>query len=79
MISQGELGTVVASLFFMSRSDRMLRLLGETAREIGILIIVFAPLEAAFADQAMDPNLLGTLILVSGVLIFGGILVETRE
>ena len=72
-------GTVAASISSMSRSDRMLGLLGQTAREIGILIMVFAPLESAFAERAIDPNLLGTVILVSVLLIAGGILIETRE
>ena len=63
----------------MSRSDHMLGLLGQTAREIGILIMVFASLESAFAERAIDPSLLGTVILVSVLLIAGGILIETRE
>lgn len=63
----------------MFRSDRMLRLLGETVREIGILMVVFAPLEAAFAEQAIDPQLLGAVVLVSVLLIACGILLEGRE
>ena len=44
---------------------RVRHLCGETLREVGTLVFVFAPLEAAFAEQAIHPDLLATVILGS--------------
>ena len=63
----------------MPNWKRVQGLVGETAREIGILMLVFAPLESAFADRPIDPGFVTTVILVSIILIGGGILIETRE
>jgi hypothetical protein len=37
-------------------------LLGETAREMGLLIVVFAPLDAIFADAPVNQVVLATMI-----------------
>ena len=37
----------------MPNWKRVQGLVGETAREIGILMLVFAPLESAFADRRL--------------------------
>jgi hypothetical protein len=59
--------------------DRAQRLLGETVREVGILVLVFAPLESVFADRAIDRRVVLAFITISVVLIACGILVESRD
>jgi len=55
------------------------RLLGETAREIGTLIFVFAPLDSAFAERPIDQGSVIGIMLVGVLLIGLGILLEVRE
>ena len=63
----------------MVEPDRLLRLLGETLREIGILVAVFAPLDALFADRFVSQSLV-IAVMVSGALVIAcGILIEARE
>ena len=57
----------------------ILRLVGETLREIGILVVVFAPLEAVFAERALGAPVLMALILGSAAAIGAGILLEVAE
>lgn len=52
------------------------RLIGETLREIGVLMLVFVPLEATFSERSIDPAALAGLILISVFLIGWGILAE---
>lgn len=59
----------------MSRWRRFGNLTGQTVREIGVLMFVFVPLEAAFSEP-IDPTVLAGLILLSLLLIGCGILVE---
>jgi len=54
-------------------------LLGETAREVGVLIVVFAPLEAMFSEVFVSAGRVATMFLVGVVLIAGGIIMETRK
>jgi hypothetical protein len=54
------------------------RLLGETVREIGILVVVFAPLDAAFANGPLNFNLVGLVMAWAIGAIIVGIL-ETGE
>ena len=63
----------------MFRSGRLLHLLGETTREIGILMLVFAPLDSAFAEREIKSGFLVTVIVVSVILIACRILLEARE
>ena len=56
--------------------QRVRILLGETAREIGILMFVFVPLEATFSERSIDPAAVVGLLLISLVLILCGILAE---
>ena len=58
--------------------DRVRHLFGETLREVGTLVFVFAPLEAAFAERAIRPDLLATVILGSLAAIIAGIVLESR-
>jgi len=63
----------------MLKWDRIERLFGETVREIGILVVVFAPLEAAFADRPIAPWAVTGAIMAGVGLIVVGIILETRE
>jgi hypothetical protein len=54
-------------------------LLGQTAREIGVLVLVFAPLESTFSERSVNAGTLIGLIAVSLVLVAGGILIEARR
>ena len=53
--------------------------MAETGREIGILIVVFAPLESVFIGRPVDGQRLLAVIVTGVVLIACGILVETAE
>lgn len=55
------------------------RLLGETVREIGILVFVFAPLDAVFADHPLDFSVV--MAVAAGALgaILVGIILETED
>jgi len=59
--------------------QRMLHLLGETAREIGILMLVFAPLESAFSERPFNVDSLIIVAAASFALIACGILMETND
>ena len=59
--------------------DRIRRLFGETIREVGILIIVFAPLETAFAERAIGSEVLTTVIVGGLTLIVVGVVLEARD
>jgi hypothetical protein len=54
-------------------------LLGETAREMGLLIVVFAPLDSIFADAPVNQVVLATMIFFGLLLVGGGILIEARK
>ncbi len=61
---------------------RRFELFGATLREIGILLLVFVPLDATFYDGHIDwPALMGLVILAfSGIaLIVAGIWLEGSE
>jgi hypothetical protein len=53
----------------------VIRRFGETLREMGILVAVFAPLDALFAERNVSPQLViaiavaGLLVLTCGILI----------
>ncbi len=55
------------------------RLLGESIRDIGILIVVFGPLDAFF--QKERPSILLLALVVAGGLLFIalGIILESEE
>jgi len=59
--------------------DRARELLAETAREIGVLIVVFAPLEAAFSDVPLNRAFISVLFLVGLLFIAGGIIMGARK
>jgi len=61
--------------------DRMYKLFGESAREIGILLVVFVPLESHFQTSAGQADLTDIIGLVLGgaILIFLGTVLEVVE
>jgi hypothetical protein len=54
-------------------------LIGETAREAGLLILVFGPLDWVFAEASMRAMVPASMALVGLVAIAWGILLESRE
>ena len=55
------------------------RVFGETVREIGILLIVFTPLDATFSPDAVSVDTLVRTVLGASVMIVGGIIIETMR
>jgi hypothetical protein len=65
----------------MFDSKRIEKLIGETVREIGTLVIVFAPLDAAFGEHpqaGVGPDLVVTMF-AAFVLIASGIMLDAEE
>jgi hypothetical protein len=58
--------------------QRAVRLVGETMREIGILVAVFVPVDYALAGRTIGSGVLIALILAS-LMIGCGILVESLK
>lgn len=58
---------------------RVEQLVGETVREIGILVVVFAPLDAALADAPLEPRALAAIVGAALTLIGAGIVLESGE
>jgi hypothetical protein len=54
-------------------------LVGETVREMGLLILVFAPLDAVFADAPVNRLLLIMTIVFGLLFVAGGIPIEARK
>lgn len=63
----------------MLDSRRMEQIIGETMREIGTLMFVFAPLDAAIAGIQQAAAGLRVLTLVATVLIVFGIMIESQD
>jgi phosphate/sulfate permease len=53
-------------------------LLAETAREVGVLMAVFTPLEAAFSDKTTSVGFVVILFFV-GVGLVAGIIIGARR
>ncbi|HXL33634.1 MAG TPA: hypothetical protein VN953_01815 [Gemmatimonadales bacterium] len=58
---------------------RAQHLLGETMRDIGILVVVFAPLDAFFRHERTALLPLGLAVAGALILIVLGIMVEATE
>jgi len=58
---------------------RIRRLVGETMREIGVLVVVFTPLEALFAEGPTRPTTVAFAIFVGVAAIMVGIVMEAGE
>ena len=59
--------------------DRARALLGETIRELGVLAMVFVPLDAVFTSPLAKASTVGVAIVFGLACIVGGILLETRN
>ena len=74
-----EFGMQIAVVLGMTRARRALRLLAETGREIGILIVVFAPLETMFGGHSIGDRRVFAAVAMGAALIVFGILVQTKD
>ena len=54
-------------------------LIGESVREIGILVTVFAPLDAFFQKEAPAPPLVGALVAAGLIFVGVGIRIESED
>ena len=59
-----------------SRLHTAVRLLGETLREIGVLVLVFAPLDSLVSSSALTSRQVALMIGVAIVLIAIGVFLE---
>jgi hypothetical protein len=55
------------------------RLVGETMRDIGILVVVFGPLDALFQRPAPDLAVLAPMVAGALFFITLGIILEAKE
>jgi hypothetical protein len=55
------------------------RLVGETIRDIGILIVVFGPLDSLFQQPAPGSGVLALMVAGGLFLITLGIILEAKE
>ena len=78
-ISRNRIGMHIALVLRVTRARRALHLLAETGREIGILIVVFAPLETMFGGRSIGDRRVFAAVAMGAVLIAFGILVETKD
>jgi hypothetical protein len=78
-ISRNRIGMHIALVLRVTRARRALRLLAETGREIGILVVVFAPLDRMFAGRSIDDRPVFAAVAMGAALIVFGILVETKD
>jgi hypothetical protein len=59
----------------MPRQTRIWTLIGETSREVGILVLVFGPLESFFSalDRgaliALSTTVLGVILIACGIIL----------
>ena len=59
---------------------RVEELISEAYREVGVLLIAFAPLDAVFAGPGWGTSVAGLLFLLLGLLLFGiGTRMEARR
>jgi hypothetical protein len=72
-------GTVIATGVGMLNWERAEDLIAETAREAGVLIAVFAPLEAAFTDMPINRAFVAALVFIGLLFVAGGIILETKK
>ena len=77
--SRIQVGTLIANVDSVTRGRKALRLLAGTGREIGVLMVVFAPLESAFAERPISEGRLLAVVTAAFAAIEWGILIETKE
>ena len=59
--------------------QKAISLFGESIREIGILVTVFAPLDALFQKEAPSAPLVGALVTAGLIFVGLGIMIESEE
>jgi hypothetical protein len=74
-----EKGIGIAIAACVPNWQRVESVLGETIREVGVLIVVFAPLEATFTDVSVSTGRVIAMVLFGLVLIASGIIMEVRN
>ena len=62
----------------MPKWPHFTHLMGETLREIGILTLVLAPLDAIFGGVQIDSHYLVTAMVIGAILIAAGMLLELQ-
>jgi hypothetical protein len=62
-----------------ARRELIATLVGESLREVAVLVLVFAPLDAVTQGIALTPRLWMVIIVVVMVLFASGIYLETRR
>jgi hypothetical protein len=55
------------------------QLIGDFLREVAVLVLVFWPLEKWIQDRKIDGSILLFAILVAGMLMYWGIILEGRD
>ena len=55
---------------------RVIRRLGETLREMGLLMMVFAPLDALFAERSVTPQIIAGVFIAGVIFVVCGILIS---
>ena len=63
----------------MINQRKALHLAGETIREVGILLVVFTPLDAFFQMDKPPLPSVGGIIAVALLLIVGGLMLEAED
>jgi hypothetical protein len=58
--------------------QRLETVIGETAREVGVLIVVFAPLEATFSEAPVSSGRVTAMFFVGLLVLAGGIMLEVK-
>ena len=61
-----------------SRGEQIAALIGQSLREIGILVAVFAPLDALMQGAALTAHLWVAIIVVVVTFFVAGVYLETR-
>jgi hypothetical protein len=70
---------VIASDTGVTNWPRVVTVLGETAREVGVLMVVFAPLEATFSGVSVSTARIVAMIASGLGALVGDIILETRK
>lgn len=60
----------------MINKRRAVRLAGETLRDVGILVVVFGPLDAFFQTEEVSAGVVSLLAALGLLLIGWGIIIE---
>lgn len=65
----------------MTRTNerKVVRMVGEIMREIGVLLLVFAPLDAIFARDALTVWGIAAIVVFAVILIIIGIAAEVKQ